>query len=234
MMEPFAPYGQTHCAMLLLCAGGWLLAIRAARRRRGTPRERRFRLAFGRSILLLNAAWLAWKVTPGRFDLADSLPLHLCDAAWMAAAWSLLSGGDPRRLRHQLVYYWGLGLSPLGLLTPDLDAGPATIGFWVFWIRHWQIVGAALVNLAAFRVRPSWRAFLGACAVTAALVAPVTLLNAACGTFYFYTGPSLPGNPTPLDLLGRWPLRILWIVLLTALLFFLMTLPAAFRRKRGA
>ncbi|MBI4879269.1 MAG: TIGR02206 family membrane protein [Planctomycetes bacterium] len=233
-MEPFAPYGKTHFAMLLLCAAGWLLAIRAARRRRDTPRERGFRLALGLFILLLNTAWLACKVTPGRFELATSLPLHLCDAAWMAAVWSLLSGGDPRRLRHQLVYYWGLGLSPLGLLTPDLEASPAAISFWAFWLRHWQIVGAALVNLAAFRVRPSWRGFFGACAVTAALVAPVTLFNAVFATPYFYTGPSVPENPTPLDLLGRWPLRIVWIVLLTALLFFLMTLPAALRRKPGA
>lgn len=39
------------------------------------------------------------------------------------------------------------------------------------------------------------------------------------------SGRSIPDNPTPLDLLGPWPLRILWMVLLVSALFAAMTLP---------
>ena len=33
-------------------------------------------------------------------------------------------------------------------------------------------------------------------------------LNLAIDTSYFFTGRAAPENPTPLDLLGPWPLRL--------------------------
>ena len=31
----------------------------------------------------------AFQLTPGDFDLGSSLPLQLCDLAWVAAVWAL-------------------------------------------------------------------------------------------------------------------------------------------------
>lgn len=211
--------------MLALSAAGWWLLVRSGRRLAGTAGESRLRRLLGLSILLINLPWLAWKLWPTRFELGTSLPLQLCDMAWMVAAWSLLSTADFSRLRHQLLYYWALGLSPLGMLTPDLEHGPATVTFWIFWLRHWQILGAALLNLGAFKVRPSWKGYFQTVGVTAAILLPVTLFNIFFETSYFYTGRSTSANPSPLDLLGEWPLRIVWIALLTAVVFTLMTLP---------
>ncbi|MFH0946703.1 MAG: TIGR02206 family membrane protein [Planctomycetota bacterium] len=225
MAGSFEIFGWEHCCMLALLAGGWWALVVAGKRVTGSPGEPKLRFALGLSILVLNLPWLAWKLMPERFELGTSLPLQLCDVAWMAAAWSLLSHADFSRLRHQLVYYWALGLSPLGVLTPDLEHGPATIDFWSFWVRHFLIIGAALLNLLAFGVRPSWKGYIQTVGVTAAILLPVTLFNVFFDTSYFYTGRSTSANPSPLDLLGEWPLRIVWIVLLTAVVFTLMTLP---------
>lgn len=225
MTASFEIFGWQHCGMLAVLAGGWWLLIRSGRRRALTAGEAPLRLALGLSVLAVNLPWLAWKLMPQKFELGTSLPLQLCDMAWMVAAWSLLSAADFSRLRHQLLYYWALGLSPLGILTPDLEQGPATIDFWSFWLRHWLIIGAALLNLLAFGVRPSWKGYFQTVGVTAAILLPVTLFNIFFETSYFYTGRSTSANPSPLDLLGEWPLRIVWIVLLTAVVFTLMTLP---------
>ena len=225
MTGTFQIFGSMHLGMLTLTAGGWWWLIRCGKRVVGASDEARLRRALGLSILLINLPWLGWKIWPTRFELGTSLPLQLCDFAWMVAAWSLLSAVDFTRLRHQLVYYWALGLSPIAILTPDLEQGPASVDFWVFWLRHWQITGTALLNLCAFGVRPSWRGYIQTVGVTAAILLPVTLLNVFFETSYFYTGRTSSVHPSPLDLLGDWPLRIVWIVLITALLFTLMTLP---------
>ncbi len=56
---------------------------------------------------------------PGRFDPGLSLPIQLCDLAWLAAIHALLTR---RRWSAALTSYWGLTLSIQPILTPDLDA----------------------------------------------------------------------------------------------------------------
>jgi len=231
MNGTFELFGWTHFAMLALSAAGWWCLVRCGRQVAGTPRGEALRRVMGVSILLVNLPFLCWKLWPDHFEVGGSLPLHLCDVAWMAAAWSLLSAADFKKLRHQLVYYWALGLSPLAVLTPDLEQGPASPVFWIFWLRHFQIIGAALLNFGAFGVRPSRKGYFQTIAVTAAILLPVTWFNVLFDTSYFYTGRPTSSQPSPLDLLGEWPLRIAWIVLLTAVLFTLMTLPARRTRK---
>jgi uncharacterized membrane protein YwaF len=43
----------------------------------------------------------------------------------------------------------------------------------------------------------------------------------------------VPSNPTPLDLLGPWPLRILWIALLGALALALVAWPFVRAARRA-
>jgi hypothetical integral membrane protein (TIGR02206 family) len=216
------PLEASHILAVLVSAAAWLWMIRSARRARGTPRERRWRRAMASFVLLTNLGWQGYKLTPAGWELHNSLPLHLCDFAWMAAAWSLLGRA---RLPAVLLYYWGLGLSSQAFITPTVALGPAHPQYWAFWILHWQIVGLPLAHLIAFGLRPTWRDCLAAMAVTGGLFAAVTALNLWLGTNYFFTGDRDAGTATILDALGPWPLRLVWLVLIVAALFALMTLP---------
>ena len=150
----------------------------------------------------------------------------------MAAGWSLWSGGDPQRVRHQLPVLWGLALSVLGYLTPAVTSGPGGIHFWTFWISHAQILGVALINLAAFGTRPDERGLHRTLLVTTGACALATGFNLIFDTSYFFTGRAIPSNPTPLDMLGSWPLRIVWVMLLGAASLTAVALPFLLARRR--
>lgn len=223
--DAFPPFGLLHGTVVLASVIAWTLLVAAARRARGRTAERVLRRGLALFVWGFNAAWQLRLLLPDRFAWGHSLPLHLCDLAWMAAGWSLWSGGDPQRLRHQVPVLWGLALSALGYLTPAVTAGPRGIQFWTFWITHWQILAVALLNLLVVGTRPTWRGLRRTLLVTLVACALATAVNLALDTSYFFTGRSTPSNPTPLDLLGAWPLRILWIVLLGGLALVLAALP---------
>lgn len=232
--ERFTPFGALHGVVVAASLGTWFVAVSWARARRGGPGERAWRRGAALSVWGFNLAWQARLLLPDRFAWGHSLPLHLCDLCWMAAGWSLWSGGDPQRVRHQVPVLWGIALSALAYATPTLTAGPNGLAFWTFWITHAQILGVALINLVAFGTRPNLRGLGAALSLALAGMALATVVNLALETSYFFTGEGLPENPTPLDHLGPWPLRILWIALLGALALGLVTLPFLLAGARRA
>ena len=230
--DKFPPYGALHAAVGLVSVLAWCGAVAWARAVRGTAREMPWRRAMALFVWGFNVAWTVRLLLPSHFEIGFSFPFQLCDLAWMAAGWSLWSGGDPQRLRHQLPVLWGLALSALGYLTPAVTSGPGEIHFWTFWISHGQIVTTALVNLLAFGTKPDARGLRGTLLLTTVACALATGFNVLFDTSYFFTGRSIPSNPTPLDVLGPWPLRILWIATLGAAAITAVALPFLLSRRR--
>jgi hypothetical integral membrane protein (TIGR02206 family) len=131
------------------------------------------------------------------------------------------------------MYFWGIGLCTQGFLTPDLQDGPAKVGFWGFWLAHYSIVGGAIYDVAARGYRPIWhdyRLALGAGAVYIALILP---LDIALGVNYGYVGRSTPGQATLVDVLGPWPWRVAVMLGLAAMAFALLMLPWSIMRRRA-
>lgn len=181
------------------------------------------RLFMAATTLWTSTFWTLYKLNPERFNPDSAFPLHMCDFAWMAATVSLIRSEDRHALSHQLVFFWGLGLSTQAFLQPTLNDGFKTIDFWLFWIPHWQIVAVGLLNFMAFGFRPTKQGFIRASLVTVALGTLVTVINVVFDTPYCFTGRGTPDNPTVVAFLGPWPLRIpilfsiviAWFALLT-------------------
>jgi hypothetical integral membrane protein (TIGR02206 family) len=222
----FEPFSAQHLITVLGLAVAIVALCLTGRSLRDVGR-RRFDRAMGAACL---AFWVGYQVydnvTHG-ISLATSLPLQLCDLVALVAA---LEFARPTRAVHALAYFWGVALSSQALITPDLVGGPTTLGFWAFWTYHFLVVGAGIYAVSVRNFRPEWRDLRLAIALGLAYAVTVFIIDAALGLNYGYLGRSTPGQPTLIDVLGPWPLRTLYMVLLGMTAMFLFWLPWALAR----
>jgi hypothetical integral membrane protein (TIGR02206 family) len=198
----FAAYGASHWIVLIILAVGVLILAWLGARYRGT----RAVWTVGRVLAVVLVAFhvpiLVYDLSPARFDIEHSLPFQISDLAWMAAAYALWT---QRQWAYALTYYWGLTLVPQALITPALDRPEAlSIDFLSFWGQHLLVVWAAVFLTWWAGMRPTWRGFALAAAVTVAWGVAMLAFNAAAGTNYLFVSRR-PDNPSLLDLMGEWP-----------------------------
>ncbi len=225
----FHGFTPMHACVVLVFAAmmGCLIGLgkRAQERGRGRSFDRLLACIALAVWLLINVWWML----PMNFTLEESLPLHICDLAGLAAPVALWSSA---RWSRSILYYWGLGLSTQGFITPELAAGPARIGFWLFWANHFLVVGLAIYDLTVRGYRPGWRDFGIATTLAAIYVAIIFSFDVTFGLNYGYVGAQRLGAPSILDWLGVWPWRVISMVALGYLVMALLTLPWVLTSKR--
>lgn len=198
----FAAYGVSHWAVVVLLAAGVGLLAWFGGRYRGTRTVRTVGRVFAVVLVAFHVPIQVYDLTPARFDIEHSLPFQVSDLSWMAAAWALWSR---RQWAYALTYYWGLTLVPQALVTPAL-AGPQfpSVDFVSFWGQHLLVVWATVYLTWWLGMRPDWRSFAFAAAVTVGWGLVMLGFNALAGTNYLFVSRK-PDNPSLLDLLGDWP-----------------------------
>ena len=188
---------------------------------RGSPAELWFRRGFALLIPCFTVPMQVAQLLPGDYDLATSLPLQLCDLAWVAAVVALWT-------RHwtatALVYFWGLTLTVQGILTPSLEQLFPDPRYFMFWGMHFLTVWAAVYLTFGIGVPLTWRSYRFALVVTAAWAVTVVAFNAVSGTNYGYLNRK-PAVGTLLDLFGPWPGYVVVEVAVIAGVWALMTWP---------
>lgn len=228
-MQTFRPFSATHVAVVaaLVVTVSGLVALRRAWRDK--PRAAgldRFLAVLG---FLVFAVVNTWPLLPQHFDVSWSLPIHVCDVTTLYVPFALLTRwATPRAL----VYFWGLGLSSQGFITPDLQDGPAKAGFWMFWLAHFSVVVSALYDVLARGYRPTWRDYRIALGIGLVYIVALLVLDVLLGVNYGYVGPAKPGQPTIVDALGLWPWRVPVIVALGAGAMALLMVPWEIARRR--
>lgn len=195
----FRPYGSIHWTVLAVIVAGALLLAVLGRRTRGTAV---FARTFAVVIVAYALAMQVYRLLPGHWDIATSLPLHFSDLTWMTAAYALWTR---RQWAFSLTYYWGLTLNPQAMLTPATDAPDFPhIEFIDFWVLHTLAVWATVYLTWGLGMRPNWRSFTTAVTVTVAWGVVLLGFNSIAGTNYGFVNAK-PENPSLLDLMGDWP-----------------------------
>ena len=198
----FAAYGASHWTVLVLLAVGVLVLAWFGGRYRGTRTVHTVGRVLAVVLLAFHVPILIYDLSPARFDIANSLPFHISDLAWMAAAYALWTR---RQWAYALTYYWGLTLAPQALITPSLATPEvASVDFVSFWGQHLLVVWAAVFLTWWVGMRPDWRGFALAAAVTVAWGLTMLGFNELAGTNYLFVS-SRPDNPSVLDFMGEWP-----------------------------
>ncbi|MBL8745526.1 MAG: TIGR02206 family membrane protein [Phycisphaerae bacterium] len=227
-LDHFEAFSLTHAATLAAWAALTAAIILIGTRQHGRAAARMDRVLGVMGLI----AWIgvnAWWLAPANFEWQRSLPLQICDLAALAAPLAFLTH---TRFFRIILYFWGVGLSSQGLLTPIVSVGPAHAEFWIAWINHGVIGTFAIYDVVVRGYRPTRRDALIAILTAAAFIALILPVNIATGWNYAYVGDSRPGSPTLIDHLGPWPLRILWIALLAILAMILALLPWEIVRRR--
>jgi hypothetical integral membrane protein (TIGR02206 family) len=223
-METFRPFSATHAAVLLafVATTAGLVIIRRRLHRLSPDRSSRLDRAVGVAAILVWVFTTLVQFVPRYYDRTSSLPLHLCDFTIIAVPLALLACWWPARA---ITYFWGIGLSTQGLITPDLRSGPASMTFWVFWSAHFVIVGGALYDVFARGYRPTWRDCLTATVTGLIYVALILPFDIATGLNYGYVGRTAPGQPSLVDALGAWPGRVGIMLVLGVVVMALLVAP---------
>src|SRR5680860_1418663 len=228
----FETFGTSHLVMLIVFALGIWPVVRIGRGHRGTDAAVRFSRAFAVAIPLFTLPLQIIDFTPGEFDFATTLPIQLCDLAWLAATYALWTH---RRYAVALTYYWGLILTSQGLLTPALVNDFPSPKFVAFWGVHLLIMWAAIYLTWGLGLRLTWRGFRSTVLTTLVWAVSVFTFNAITGTNYGFLNRK-PSTPSLLDLMGPWPVYVVVEIGVVLLVWALITWPwvSASRRREAS
>jgi hypothetical integral membrane protein (TIGR02206 family) len=190
--------------------------------------ERRFRVRVAWFLIAWQAFATIWRLLPENYTLEESIPLHLCRVVGWVVPFMLLT--QSRRLRA-VVYFWGLGLSTQGFFTPVWHDGFGHVGYWLFWMGHTCIVGAAAYDITVHGWGPRFRDW-GFAALWGLIYAGLVIaFNLGLGTNYSYLGRDAYSASTIVDKLGDWPQRPLLMIFGAQFIMLLLYLAAVLVRR---
>lgn len=224
----FEAYSTSHLVVLGVFVAGVVVLLAIGPVVRDRPAERTVAVALAAGNIAFGLAGTLTELVP--FDAQGSLPLQVCDFAWIVVAWALLTR---HRFALALTYYWGLTLSLQAMVQPTLDDAFPDPNFFAFWGKHVLLVWGAVYATLTLRQGPDWRGYRQAVAATFAWVAVVMCLNPLLDSNYGYFNGK-PSDGTVLDYLGPWPWYVLAEVVIVLVGWALITLPwAGWPRPRG-
>ncbi len=227
----FTTYGTSHRVVLVLLVIVACWMVWYGRRVRGTPAADRLSRGYALVFAALTLPWQIRYLAPDTFTLYNSLPIDLCDLAWMAALYALFTY---RRWAVALTYYWGLTLTVQAVITPDLGSAFPDPRFILYWAMHGGTVVAAIYLTWGLGLTPDWRSYRIAVVVTAVWAAAAYVFNEIADTNYGFLNAK-PSTASILDLFGPWPWYVLVEIGLISAGWALITWPWVSRaRPAGA
>jgi len=213
---PFVAYGPSHVAAIVVLVAGIIAFLSFGR---WTPR--RFDRAFAVAIVVIAVPVQLLQFTPAEWDLQTSLPLQLCDWAWLVAAIALWTRS---RLAATITYLWGLTLTSQAIITPALTTPFPGLRWWMFFALHLLIVWSAIHVVWGMKLHPTWTTYGQTAVITLAWLFVTVRFNILVGTNYGYLNGK-PAQPSALDLLGPWPGYVVAEILIVLAGWALLTWP---------
>jgi hypothetical integral membrane protein (TIGR02206 family) len=223
----FTTYGTSHQVVLAMLVAIAVVLVWRGRALRGTPGADRLSRSFALVFAVLTLPWQIRYLAPDVFNLQNSLPIQLCDLAWMTSLYALLTY---RWWAVALTYYWGLTLSLQAVVTPDLGSQFPDPRFILYWAMHGLTVVTAIYLSWGLGLVPNWRSYRLAMSVTVAWAAVMYVFNEIAGTNYGFLNAK-PETASVLDFFGPWPWYVLVEIGLIAVGWALITWPWVARAR---
>lgn len=207
-MHPFVPFGPSHLiavALSLIVPG---VLVGTARIWPAADRP----IRYGVTLVLL-AVWAAWYVLAadrGWLTLDDELPMNLCDWATIATLLTLM---HPNQKSYELAYFWALGGTLQGMITPDTPYDFPEPRFLIFFIYHGGIIAAVLYLTIGRRLRPWPQSLPRVILWSFAYLFAAAVMDYFLGTNYGFLREK-PAQPSLYDFMPPWPYYIGVVIVL--------------------
>lgn len=167
----------------------------------------------------------------GQTQRLDGLiPLHLCDLVAFVAAFALLFRSP---LLCELTYFLGLGGTLQGLITPNVQFDFPHPTFIAFFQLHFGVVAAALLLPLGLHWRPRGPLLHTIRRMLLYIIGYLVVIHAVNGllkTNFAFTLQK-PANPSLFDLLGPHPYYMIWVLVLSLAMLFLLASPFALTKR---
>jgi hypothetical integral membrane protein (TIGR02206 family) len=201
-MSPFVPFGPSHLVALALSLILPAVLIAVVRVFPQTDRP----IRYGLTVVLLGV-WIWWYVLAWRrgwLTIGDALPMNLCDWATIATLVTLVR---PSQKSYELAYFWALGGTLQGMVTPDTPYDFPEVRFLIFFVYHGGIIAAVLYLTFGLRLRPVPQSPPRMILWSFVYLFAAALTDYALGTNYGFLRAK-PAQASLYDLMPPWPTYI--------------------------
>jgi hypothetical integral membrane protein (TIGR02206 family) len=228
-VAPFELWSPEHIAVLVLTFSVPLILGWWSRRDPEGRRARIVAIGFAAVLIVQLVLNLVLVGSDIKERWAEFLPLHLCHFALFACVDACITR---RQLSFDLAYFWGLGGTLQGLITPGLKMGFPSVEFVLFFLGHSGIVACVIFLIVAFRMRPYWRSVVRAFVAILVYALVAGAFNVAFDTNYGFLCAK-PETSTLFDFLGDWPWYLASAAGLCVIVFIVLYLPWAIANRRS-
>ena len=221
-------FGTVHLVLLGVTVLASVFALWGMRRIDGTETHRKILCRCGWILLVLAVFQTIWAVLPANWNISSALPLHYSDVLRFVTAIALIRQS---RWAVAISYYWGLTLNPQAIITPHPSMLVApSVDFFLYWMLHITVFVVPIVLVWGIGFRPQWRDFWRTYAVAIAWAMVIMPINAILGTNYGFVNHP-PDGASLIDLLGPWPIYVVWMAVIAGILWAGMTWPWTWRHR---
>lgn len=233
MSHPFVPFGPSHLtAIAVALLVPLALALLARHEHLGRGADRITRMTLAAFLVIGWACWFGLGAMRHTLTLDNGLPMNLCDWAEVALVIALLT---KNQRAYELGYFWGLGGTLQGVLTPTIYWDFPDPQFFFFFIQHGGVVASLLYLTLGTKLRPTLASLPRVVMGTFAYVGAAALVDWLVGVNYGFLRAK-PAGQNLMTMMSPWPWYIPELVaagMIFVLLYYApFALVDALRRSR--
>lgn len=221
----FHLFGTAHLLTMavFVCA---VVAFYLFRRRLRNDRDI-IRISVGWVLLFSRVSISVWYVATDNWAVEESLPFHLCNLAAIFCGIMLLTMS---RYLFEIFYFIAIGGAMQAILTPNLSEGFPQFLYFQFFLSHFFIFLAPLILCWLYDFTVTIRALLKSFAALNGIAAAMYGINRLLSANYMFLMHK-PETASLLDYLGPYPYYILSLEAVALLIYVLLYVPFALRRR---
>ena len=181
------------------------------------------------SLVISEGSLHIWRLYVGKWNLATSLPFHLCGISIIISIFMLI---NKKFYLFELTYFWGLIGAFIAIITPSLDVNYTHYRFWQFLIAHASVVFAVVYMIFVENYKVNYKSVWKTFGITNLIAFIVGIINIFLNSNYlFLCGKPMGSSKTLFDFLGPWPWYLLTIEILAITVFHIWYLPFWLKNK---